>query len=80
LGDVAGAGDARGVGLEEVGLVERAGVGDAGEDDEEEEDERGGKQDETRGTETSVYSEEGEVSDGTRGAGGCMRCCLTTYS
>ena len=46
-GDIAGAGDAAGVGLEEVGLVEGRAVGDAGEDEEEEEEEGGGGEEET---------------------------------
>lgn len=46
LGDGAGAGDAGGVGAEEVGLVEGSCVGDTGEDGEEEEDEGAGDEDE----------------------------------
>ena len=46
LGDVAGAGDALGLGLEEVGLVEGGCVCDAGEDDEEEHYNGSGDEDE----------------------------------
>lgn len=48
LSDGSGTGDTAGVGLEEVNLVERGGVLDAGEDDEPEEEERSGHEHEAR--------------------------------
>lgn len=54
LGDVAGTADAGGVGLEEVGLVERCGVAHAGEDGEEEEDEGAGDENEGGDCQRSV--------------------------
>ena len=54
LGHVAGAGDARGVGAEEVGLAERGAIGDAGEDDEPEEHEGGGVEEEGSGAQDGV--------------------------
>lgn len=54
LGDVAGAADAAGRGLQEVGPVEGRRVGDAGEDDEEEHDEGAGEQHEGHEAEAGV--------------------------
>lgn len=48
LGQGAGAADARGVGLEEVGLVQGRGILDTGQDDEEDHDNRPGEEDEGR--------------------------------
>jgi hypothetical protein len=55
LGDVAGTCDAGGVGLEEVGLVERCGVAQTGEDGEEEENEGAGDEDEGSDCQRSVW-------------------------
>lgn len=54
LGDIAGAVDARGVGAQEVGVVERRGRGHAREDDEEEQDQGAGHQDEACDAEGGV--------------------------
>lgn len=55
LGDIAGAVDARGVGAQEVGVVERRGRGQAREDDEEEQDQGAGQQDEACNAEGGVW-------------------------
>jgi hypothetical protein len=54
LGDVAGTCDAGRIGPEEVGLVERCGVAQTGEDGEEEEDERARDEDEGSDCQRSV--------------------------
>jgi hypothetical protein len=56
LGDGPGAGDARGIGAEEVGVVEGAAAGDAAKDDEEEEEDGDGVEDEACKAEDAVSS------------------------
>lgn len=55
LGDVAGAGDAGGVGAEKVDLVERGDVADAGEDDEPQEEEGAAEEDDAGGAQEGVF-------------------------
>ena len=58
LGDGSGAGDARGVGAQEVRLLEGRRVGQAGEDDEEEKEDGGGHEDQGREAEGSIWIEQ----------------------
>lgn len=59
LGDVASAGDARGVGAQEVDEVERDAVGQAGENDEPEQEKGAGKQDEPDNAQGGVLCSHG---------------------